>query len=198
MAFVRSSNKIIKNHNKKSYLGKKFYLVNSFFFKKLLYNMEHISLKSRKWLFRKLAKKRLVLNYRSLFIKNNNLNVLVDQDPLSKIFFKFEFFNMVSLSYFKLTDYHIELIRRLARKLFGKKIFINMLIKADFNILRRPNQVRMGGGKGSKFDKKIYFIYPGCSIIQVRGVTKKYIFLFYKKLKKKMPFLFKIIFLNRC
>lgn len=198
MTFVRTSNKIIKHHNKKSYLGKKFLLVNNFFFKKLLYNMEHISLKSRKWVFRKLAKKRLVLNYRSLFINLQNTFNFSEQDPLSKIFFKFEFFNLVSLSYYKLTDFHLELMRRLARKIFGKKIFINILVKADFNILRRPNQVRMGGGKGSKFDKKIYFIYPGCSIIQVRGITKKYIFLFYKKLKKKMPFLFKIVFLNRC
>lgn len=190
-------NKIIKTHNKLKYLGKKYFLINQHFINILFYKIEHISIKSRKWVFNRLAKKRLVLNYRSLFNKQKVIN-LNSLDPIKKIFFKLEFCSLISLDYYHLTDFHIELIRRLAKKIFGKRVFIVVNISATKNILRRANQVRMGGGKGSKFFKKIYFIYPGCNILEIRGINKKFINLFFSKLKKKMPFLFKIILFNRC
>lgn len=56
----------------------------------------------------------------------------------------------------------------------------------------------MGGGKGTKFYKKIYFLYPGCPIIEIRGINQKFSNIFSLKLKKKMPFLFKLINVNRC
>lgn len=190
--------KLIKSYNKNKLLGKNYFLINQKFFNLLFYKIEHISFKSRKWVFKRLAKKRLVLNYRSLFNKKINLLDVNSMDPIKNVFFKLEFCSLVSLSYYQLADFHIELIRRLAKKIFGKRVFIRLNIIATKNILRRANQVRMGGGKGSKFFKKIYFIYPGCNILEVRGINKKFITLFFKKLQKKMPFLFKIFLFNRC
>lgn len=191
-----------KSHSKKPYLGKKYLFVNNLFFFNLFYKIEHVSLKNKRWLFRRLAKKRLVFNYRAIFslsvggdgclLKNHKF------DPLYKVFYKYNFSLLISLAYYKITDYHLELIRRLARKIFGKKIFLSLLIAATFNVLRRGNQVRMGGGKGSKFFKKVYFLYPGCPILEVRGISLKFLNFFQLKLKKKLPFLFKVLLLNRC
>lgn len=200
-----SSNKVIKNHSKFFFRGRQFFFVNKTFFFKLFYKIENVSKKTKKWLFKRLAKKRLVLNYRyffRLFSKAENKNLIVNQllvlNPLAKFFYKFNFINLVSLSYYKSTDFHLELIRRMARKIFGKRIFINLYITANFVILRRANQVRMGGGKGTRFFKKIYFVYPGCNVLEIRGLTFKYLNLFNKKLSKKLPFFFKLCMLNRC
>ena len=198
------TNKLIKSHGKRAFKGDRLIFINKFYFYKLLYKIEHVSKKTKKWLFRRLAKKRLVLNYRFFFrIFNSNLNIQNLKikyyfNPLFRIFYKFNFVHLISLEHFKITDYHLELIRRLARKIFGKRIYINLYVQANFVLLRRANQVRMGGGKGAKFYKKIYFLYPGCNILEVRGINLKYVTLFNNKLKKKLPFLFKVLLLNRC
>jgi len=195
---LKLSNKLIKNHSKKFFRGKLNFFINDVFFNKLFYKIEHTSKKTRKWIFRRLVRKRLVENYRSLFFKyqvQKNMNYFID--PLIRLFFKFNFVYLVSLNFYKLTDYQLELIRRLARKTFGKKIFINLHIKATFIILRRTNQIRMGGGKGAKLFKKIYFLYPGCSISEIRGITMKFLVKFDNLLKKKLFFKFKLLNLNR-
>jgi ribosomal protein L16/L10AE len=198
---INLNNKLIKNHSKKSCLGKAYFLINYKFKYMLYYKLENVPNKTKRWLFRRLAKCRLVCNYRSVFIDyiNNNIkdfNFYI-KDPLFLFFNKFSFLQLTSLVYYKLTDYHIELIRRLAKKIFGKRVYINILIKATFIILKRTNQVRMGGGKGSKFFAKIYFIYPGCNIIEVRGVSSRLVNVFNLKLKKKMSFKFNLNLLNR-
>lgn len=197
---ISNNNKLIKNHSKKKCLGKyNFFITKKF--NMLLYNkLEYIPNKTKRWLFRRLAKRRLVCNYRSVFVDyiNNTINLVENiKDPLFYFFRKFNYLMLTSLSYYKLTDYHLELIRRLARKIFGKRVYINLLIKANFVILKRTNQARMGGGKGSKFSSNIYFIYPGCNILEVRGVPYSLMCVFNKKLKKKMAFDFKINLLNR-
>jgi ribosomal protein L16/L10AE len=197
---INSNNKLIKNHSKKKCLGKKYFHITNKFNLMLYYKLEHVPNKTKRWLFRRLAKKRLVCNYRSVFIDYlvNQIKLELNvKDPLFYFFNKFAFLVITSLVYYKLTDYHIELIRRLLKKVFGKRIFINPLIKATFVILKRANQVRMGGGKGSKFSQRIYFIYPGCSIFEVRGVSFRLISIFNKKLKKKLGFTFKLNLLNR-
>lgn len=202
-----------KNFTKFAFTGRRYLLVNWKFYLSLLINLENISKKIRKSLFRRLAKKRLVGNYRSFLslkiqemediidynsiksvdvLNNNNYNGSVD-----RFFFRFVYPLMISLSYYKITENQIELIRRLARKMFGKRCFVKILIAATINILKRPNQMRMGGGKGSKFSKKIYFLYPGAFIFELRGVLNRDLKRFKFKLSKKIPFDYNIILLNR-
>ena len=57
--------------------------------------------------------------------------------------------------------------------------------------------MRMGGGKGSKFSKKVYFLYPGAFIFELRGVLNRNLQRFNVKLSKKMPFAYNIVLLNR-
>jgi ribosomal protein L16/L10AE len=196
---LRGQFKLIKAHNKKRYKGKRFFLINWFFFFQVISKLEHVSKRTKKWLFRRLARRRLVINYRFLylyFIRKYAFSSYV-YDPLRYVFYRFVFSVFVSLEYYHLTDYQLELIRRLARKLFGKRIYIKLYISATFVLLRRANQTRMGSGKGSKFFKRIYFLYPGCRIIEIRGTTKKKSKFFLKQLNKKFPIKFNVLFVNR-
>src|SRR5690606_4359342 len=158
------------------------------------------------------AKKRLVVNYRNfLSLKIQEMDIIVDHNnfktvntieqvyngSVDRFFFRFVYPLMISLCYYKITENQIELIRRLARKMFGKRCFIKILIVASVNILKRPNQMRMGGGKGSKFSKKIYFLYPGAFIFELRGVLNRNLKRFNLKLSKKIPFAYNIVLLNR-
>lgn len=201
-----------KNFTKFAFVGKRYLLVNWKFYLSLLINLENISKKIRKSLFRRLAKKRLVVNYRNfLSLKIQEMDTAVDYNNLKTIntveyvyngsvdrfFFRFVYPLMISLCYYKITENQLELIRRLARKMFGKRCFIKLLIVASVNILKRPNQMRMGGGKGSKFSKKVYFLYPGAFIFELRGVLNRNLKRFNLKLSKKIPFAYNIVLLNR-
>lgn len=200
--------KLKKNFTKFSFIGKKFLLINWKFYLNLVMNLENVSKKIRKSLFRRLAKKRLVINYRSFIFSlvkdENNFNLAISSsnnanisEPLDKFFYRFVYPLMISLSYYKITENQLELIRRLARKMFGKRCFIKVLVRATVNILKRPNQMRMGGGKGSKFSKRVFFLYPGVFIFELRGVVNKNLKRFDLTLAKKLPFAYKIVLLNR-
>lgn len=193
-------NKIIKSHNKKAYRGKFNFFVDYKFFLKVIIKLEAMPRKIKKWLFRRLARRRLVVNYRFLylyFLKNIYLVNSVIYDPLRYMFYRFAFSIIVSLNYHHLTDYQLELMRRLARKVFGKKVYIKLYIKADRVLLRRVNQIRMGGGKGSKIFKRIYFLYPGCRVMEIRSATIKGSHYFIEKVNKKFPIKFGVFFANR-
>lgn len=201
-----------KDFTKFAFVGKRYLLVNWKFYLNLLVNLENISKKIRKSLFRRLAKKRLVANYRNfLSLKIQEMDIVVDNyniksvdtieqkynGSVDRFFFRFVYPLMISLCYYKITENQIELIRRLARKMFGKRCFIKILIVASINILKRPNQMRMGGGKGSKFSKKVYFLYPGAFVFELRGVLNRNLKKFNAKLSKKIPFAYNIVLLNR-
>jgi ribosomal protein L16/L10AE len=187
-----------KVHSKRSLTGKKNIYINIFFFYNLYNKLNNSPRKTKRWIYRRLSRRRLIINMRKFFLKQYLLEKKFEFNYYSKFFYRFNFISFISLDYYKLTDYQLELIRRLVRKTFGKRVFIKLLINITFIILRRTNQIRMGGGKGNKFFKKVYFLYPGCSFLEVRGVRAHLILILFKKLKKKLPFLFKILILNRC
>jgi ribosomal protein L16/L10AE len=54
----------------------------------------------------------------------------------------------------------------------------------------------MGGGKGSKFSKLVYPVYPGCIILELRGISNDLIFEVMNYAAKKLPFKTKSVFLD--
>lgn len=118
-------------------------------------------------------------------------------DRIKKILLRFVYLMIVSLDYYFLTDYQLELMRRIARKTFGKRAFLKLFIIANKNILKRSNNVRMGGGKGIKLKKKVYCLVPGSRILELRGVNVRLVKIFKKKLKNKMSFSFRVVKVNR-
>ena len=195
----KGNNKLIKSFNKVRYVGKIYTLINVSFYNRVYGNIQSINDKTRVWLFRQMAKKRLVVNYRIFVLYKISLkNIELFNDVLLSFFYFFKYPVIKSLSYYKMTDYQLELIRRLARRLFGKKVCVNILIKAYKTLLRRTNQVRMGGGKGSKVYKVIYPLIPGSSVIEVRGIQSiKILNLFVKLINKKLDGVFKLVFYHR-
>lgn len=193
----KNETKILKKYTKFTSKGKQNIEISNNFYDKILYKIEMSPKKLRKWIYNRLAKYKLVKNNRSLFVEEyKNINI-EDFDPLKKIFYRYNYCVFMSQSYYKLTDYQLELFRRVLRQKCGKQIVIDLKIQNFYNVLRRPNQMRMGGGKGSKFYKKVFFIYPGFIFIELRIVRKKKLLEAYKYLVRKVPFDFKVLFLNR-
>jgi ribosomal protein L16/L10AE len=195
----KSKFKLIKAHNKKRYKGKRFYFIDCYFLLQIICKIENVSKKTKKSIFKKLTRRRLAVNYRFLYLyfleRYPYLSKLYD--PLRYVFYRYVFSVFVSLEYYQLTDYQLELIRRLAKKIFGKRVYIKFYISASFILLRRASQLRMGSGKGSKFFKRIYFVYPGCRIFEVRGTTQKKSKYFLKQVSKKFSIKFNVLFINR-
>lgn len=190
--------KIVKRHNKVRFCGKKNFYIGLSFYKYLLYVFMFLNKKRKRKFLKLLRKYTFFFKRRALY--RNKLLIIFSKNFINfykKFFFYFTFGCLISLSYYNITDYQIELMRRLAKKCFGKKIILNMCIQAMTILVKRTNQIRMGGGKGNKFFKRVYFLYPGCIFIIIYGVTVRSLIGFYKKLGKKLSFIFKYCCFNR-
>lgn len=189
---------IKKIYTKFSEKGKKNIEISKNFLLNLLVNVRESPKKVRKKVLKKLVKSGLILNFRKLVFKEiyfkKKLKDLNQKfDIFGNIFKRYKYIGFVAKQYYKLTDFHLELCRRLVRQKCGKKVFVNLKVQKYYNVLKRPNQMRMGGGKGSKFDKRISFLYPGKIFLEVRGVRYRRIRYVYKYLSKKMSFDFDLI-----
>jgi ribosomal protein L16/L10AE len=190
--------KIIKRHNKRRFCGKRNFYVGLSFYKYLLYIFMFLNKKRKRMFLKVLRKYTFFFKRRALY--RNKLLIIFSKNSFNlykKFFFCFTFGCLLSLSYYNITDYQIELMRRLAKKCFGKKSILNMCIQANTILVKRTNQIRMGGGKGNKFFKRVYFLYPGCLFIIIYGVTVGKLIGFYRKLCKKFSFSFKYCYFSR-
>lgn len=67
-----------------------------------------------------------------------------------------------------LTKQQIESARRTIRKCTGRKTRVNVLTPAYMPITKKPNQSRMGKGKG-KIYNLISYVYPGKPLFSIRS-----------------------------
>jgi len=65
-------------------------------------------------------------------------------------FFFFKITCIMTVSYGKMLGSHLEILRRKFRQNLHKDIKIELYIKPYKILLKRPSQVRMGGGKAAK------------------------------------------------
>jgi len=81
-------------------------------------------------------------------------------------------FAIKSLEYGKITASQIESARRAVRKITKKsgKIFIR--VYPYLPLMKKPAEVRMGKGKGSKIRAWVYPVRPGKTIFELVGVSK--------------------------
>ncbi len=193
----KASLDIKKTHAKVRYVKKKHVFVDGFFFTKLFSNLESIPKKTRKWIYRRLSSFGLLDMNRSLLdIKKMQYSV-GSFDPLFYFFKRFVYPVLVCLDYSKITDYQLELIRRVLRKNSSKRSYIHLRSIPYKVILKRPNQVRMGGGKGVKFSKKVHPLVPGSVLAEVRGTSYNRFLKSYNILRKKLPFRIKFVSFDR-
>lgn len=188
--------KIRRTFNKYSFLKKKLFFVNKNFYLNIYLNFFKLPRKNKKWIRRRL--------FRKFFLKNFRNFLFIDLVGIEKyfylfkmIFYKFVYFVFLSLQYYVITDNLLELLRRLARKIFGKRAYLFFFIKAEKKIYVRSAQMRMGGGKASKIKKFVYFLYPGCCIFEVRTVRYKFLLSFLKRLTSKLSFKYKVLLKNK-
>lgn len=92
---------------------------------------------------------------------------------------------------------HLEIIRRKFRQNLSKEILLELYIKPYKILLKRPSQVRMGGGKAGKIQKIIYPVYPGLVILKISGGIFKLIKKLFFELRFKIPFKLNCIYLSR-
>jgi large subunit ribosomal protein L16 len=90
----------------------------------------------------------------------------------STVPFKNENYALVCLDYARITSNEIESARRAIRKITKKsgKIFIR--IYPYLPLTKKPAEVRMGKGKGSKIRAWVYPAKPGKIIFELAGLTK--------------------------
>lgn len=194
--------KLVKRHNKVRFVSKSLFCINYNFFYKILNKLNFLKKKRKKKILKKLRKYDFFIKIRSLyrinyFYKDVDLIHLNNLSIYGKYTFMYQLFVFISLEYYKITDYQIELIRRMARRCFGKKSTIYIYVYAQFKLIKRTNQIRMGGGKGNKLFKIIYPLYPGCIFFGFYGVRFINLRNFYFKVRKKLAFMFKYSCLTR-
>lgn len=176
-----------KNFNKVRFVRKKFYeVVFDLHYSKLSGFFSKSPKKTRRFVSWRLFKKGYEIMPRSA-IGNGFVNV-----------FKYYTYPcLVAQEYGKITDYHLETLRRILKKGSSKRSFIVKRVYPYMRLLKRTNQVRMGGGKGSKFDKFVYPVYPGSVLVDIRGIHKGSVRRIMDYAKTKLSFKVKLVFLDR-
>lgn len=200
LKFIKYIN-LKKSFNKVSYKGKKNYEINNFLYKKILFPVTYDNKKVHRLIKRKLFRFNFLRNYRYYkiwILKSISYVDVMDKymlkNFLEKIFLlKYLFFcyawtGIFALQYGKMLDNHLEIIRRRIRQNVHNDSLIDLCIRPYKILLKRPNQIRMGRGKGSKVWKIIYPIYPGLEIVRVKGNSFVYINSLIKYIKIKIPF----------
>ena len=100
-------------------------------------------------------------------------------------------FNLIATTSGNIFPKQIESIRKLIakkRKRFG---FLNIKIKPHIPLTKKPNEVRMGKGKGSFFSY-IYPIKQNQILCSLTGISEKQIKIIFKKANFKLPIKTKI------
>lgn len=216
--------KFKKSFNKVSYKGYKFFEINNFIYIKLLKNMNYFSddLKQKLLITIYLKRKKMknsrnflfqfqILFQRNKFeVLNNSLLLHINKFKQKNNFFQKNFLNfhqyiyfyinqiyIISNSYGKMLESHLEILRRKFKQNLGKLVKIELCVKPYKIILKRPAQVRMGGGKAAKFQKLIYPVYPGLIILKLIGCLYKSVLFYFNQIQNKIPFKLCCINLNR-
>jgi ribosomal protein L16/L10AE len=175
-----------KNHNKVRFVCKKFYeVVSTSHYLKLMNSFYNSPRKSRRYFSRALFRNKIELMPMS-GLRNGFVN----------IFKYYGYACLVAQQYGKLTDYHLETLRRSIKKAVSKRCFIFRRAFPYMRLLKRVSLIRMGGGKGSRFDKVVYPVYPGCVILDVRGGRRRLLRDILLNISTKLPFKTKVVFLD--
>jgi large subunit ribosomal protein L16 len=182
-----------KQHNKVKFSGKRFMVINAgSFYREQFLNFFKNKRKNNDFFFKKFKK--------SGFLTGNSkvqdLYSMRSVCNFSMVFRTYRVPCLISTDFGKCTDSHLETVRRLLKKRFSKKALIFKRIHPYKTLLRRTNEVRMGGGKGSKISSVVYPVYPGCILFEVRGVTGRLAESIFKYVSTKLPFQTKFVYLD--
>ena len=86
-------------------------------------------------------------------------------------------FSLIALESGKITNFQIESIRRFLRRFLKKKAKINFRVFPSMPITKKPNEVRLGRGKGP-LKYWACFINKGDCLLEIKGsnalLAKKY------------------------
>jgi len=83
-----------------------------------------------------------------------------------------ENYAMICLEYARITSNEIESARRAIRKITKKSGKVYIRVYPYLPLTKKPAEVRMGKGKGSKIRAWVYPIKPGKIIFELSGLTK--------------------------
>jgi len=102
-----------------------------------------------------------------------------------------------SLTYGKLTSKEIESARRAIRKVTKKLGKIAIRVYPYLPLTKKPAEVRMGKGKGSKIRDWVYPTRPGKTLFEISGIPETLGLLALNKAKEKLSIKCKIINLRK-
>ena len=100
-------------------------------------------------------------------------------------FLRFSNFCLIASEAGIITNFQMESIRRFLRRFLKKKGQIFFRIFPDIPITKKPNEVRLGRGKG-KFKYWAFYIKKGDILIEICGYHEKFIIPFLKKARIKI------------
>ena len=192
--FISDKLKWKKPFSKVKFIGKKNFLIYSNIYNTIYRDLVFLKKKTRKFYLKKLLRKKLLKNYRLI----NELNI-INFNKKTPFKFIFKFFTscfIISKEYGKITDFHLNTILLVIKKIISKRSLIFIRLKPYKIMFKRSAQVRMGGGKIAKISKVYYPVYPGCVILQIFGLTYKDSRICLNKLKYKLPCSIMLKFVN--
>jgi large subunit ribosomal protein L16 len=122
--------------------------------------------------------------------KGKSFNKLNNLITLKKI--KQESIKIIALNSTRITARQIKTVKAIIRKGMKKKGIIRSNIFPYNSITKKPNEIRMGKGKGS-VNHWVFNSKPGTSLFEIKTLFKKKLKVLLNKIRKRLPIKVKII-----
>lgn len=106
-------------------------------------------------------------------------------------------FSFISVNHSRFTDFQLNSLKNTSLKLFGKQCKLDFLVKPYLPVFKKPQESRMGKGKGNKLSYWLCYVKPGQVIFEVSGSNLINSKLIFKKISSKVPFKLKLLLSNK-
>eukprot|EP01116_Phalansterium_solitarium_P022174 TRINITY_DN7228_c0_g1_i1.p1 TRINITY_DN7228_c0_g1~~TRINITY_DN7228_c0_g1_i1.p1 ORF type:complete len:180 (-),score=56.18 TRINITY_DN7228_c0_g1_i1:265-804(-) len=84
-------------------------------------------------------------------------------------------------------------VRRILKAIKTRGAVFGVRVKTYMPMTKKPAEVRMGSGKGSKVDRWVYPCRPGKVIFELRGVSSQFVDVAFKDAASKLPLKTRVI-----
>jgi len=127
-----------------------------------------------------------------MFVQKKNSRVKINLKKKKNMVLNYGAYGFKTLKPVELNEKHIEIMINVIKKLTNKKAKIKTTLVFNKIKTKKPDQTRMGKGKGN-ISEKVSQLIPGHIFLEMNNISKKQALICISKIQKKFQVCIKLI-----
>jgi len=127
-----------------------------------------------------------------MFVQKKNSRVKINLKKKKNMILNYGSYGFKILKPVELNEKHIEIMINIIKKLTNKKAKIKTTLVFNKIKTKKPDQIRMGKGKGN-ISEKVSQLIPGRIFLEMNNISKKQALICISKIQKKFHVCIKLI-----